>query len=210
VSKTQAKGGRFAALAPNQQGKTVTKRTPVDRFNDNRQSETERLTSKRKMEHDEKMASIQLKKRKYELRFRSESTPTHGSGSPRPAACAPSESEEIQVLRLKIRLAELTGGRAFLSPTQHDSLTPSTPSSPFGAAITYADSYATLPPTAMPPRPHLTVTTPLPLQLGMVTTQPEILRLARMGQGWQARGGQGGNTCSSSMARMRLHRQVLK
>jgi len=143
VSKTQAKGGRFAALAPNQQGKTVTKRTPVDRFNDNRQSETERLTSKRKMEHDEKMASIQLKKRKYELRFRSESTPTHGSGSPRPAACAPSESEEIQVLRLKIRLAELTGGRAFLSPTQHDSLTPSTPSSPFGAAITYADSYAT-------------------------------------------------------------------
>jgi hypothetical protein len=58
------------------------------------------------MEHNEKMASISLKKRKYELRFAS--TPTHGSGSPAPSESA--EDKQIQVLWLQIRLAKLTGG----------------------------------------------------------------------------------------------------
>ena len=43
------------------------KKTAVDRFNDSRQEETRCLNLKWKMEHDEKMASIRLKKHKYDL-----------------------------------------------------------------------------------------------------------------------------------------------
>jgi hypothetical protein len=110
-----------------QQGKIiVAKKTPIDRFNDNRQSETERLTSKRKMEHDERMASISLKKRKYELRFAS--TPTHGSGSPAPSESA--EDKQIQILRLQIRLAELTGGHGMCFPSSYPATTSDRPPPP--------------------------------------------------------------------------------
>jgi hypothetical protein len=57
------------------------------------------------MEHNERMASISLKKCKYELRFAP--TPTHGSGSPTTSESA--EDKQIQILQLQIRLAELTG-----------------------------------------------------------------------------------------------------
>jgi hypothetical protein len=92
-SKIQAKSSKLTT----QQGKIiVNKKTPIDRFNDNRQSEAECLTFKRKMEHDERMASISLEKRKYELRFAS--TPTHGLGSPTPSESA--EDKQIQILQL--------------------------------------------------------------------------------------------------------------
>ena len=88
------------------------KRTAVDRFNDNRESEMNRLSAKRKMEHDEKMASIHLKRRKYELRFGS--TPLTTSRSDSPGLVMSSgeslEDKQIQILRLQIRLAELTQG----------------------------------------------------------------------------------------------------
>jgi hypothetical protein len=82
------------------------KKTAVDRFNDNRQEETHRLNLKRKMEHDEKMASIRLKRHKYELRYGS--TPqTPGSSTPA-VATQTGEDKQIEILRLQIRLAELT------------------------------------------------------------------------------------------------------
>jgi hypothetical protein len=110
-----------------QQGKIiVAKKTPIDRFNDNHQSETEHLTSKQKMEHDERMASISLKKHKYELRFAS--TPTHGSGSPAPSKSA--EDKQIQILRPKIRLAELTGGHGMGFPSSYPATTSDWPPLP--------------------------------------------------------------------------------
>jgi hypothetical protein len=45
----------------------MMKKTAVDRFADSRESETWRLDLKRKMEHEEKMTLMHLKKRKYEL-----------------------------------------------------------------------------------------------------------------------------------------------
>jgi hypothetical protein len=71
------------------------------------------------MEHDERMASISLKKGKYELRFAS--TPTHGSGSPAPSESA--EDKQIQILRLQIRLAELTGGYGMGFPSSYPATT---------------------------------------------------------------------------------------
>jgi hypothetical protein len=92
------------------------KKTSVDLFNDNRRLETERLTSKRKMDHDERMASIHLKKRKYELRYGS--TP-NGTESPIPSMSTGStvsaQDKEIEILRLKIRLAELTAVPSLLT-----------------------------------------------------------------------------------------------
>ena len=97
-----------AGMLATQRGKM--KKTAVDRFNDNRQSETDRLSAKRKMEHDERMASIHLKRRKYKLRFGSTPTTTSRS-SPGAAMFAESaEDKQIQILRLQIRLAELTQG----------------------------------------------------------------------------------------------------
>jgi hypothetical protein len=140
------KDGKHVAPAVSQRRKTsVSKKTPIDRFNDNRQSETDRLSLKRKMEHDEKMASIHLKRRKYELRFGSTSTP-RSSGSPAPSEST--EDKQIQILRLQIRLAELTGGSrsAMAFPSHHTPLTPSTPSSTYTG---YADNYtAAAPPVA--------------------------------------------------------------
>ena len=91
---------------------TLLKKTAVDRFNDSRQEESRRLNLKRKMEHDEKMASIRLKRHKYDLRYGS--TPqTPGSSTPALAtatatAAATKEDKQIEILRLQIRLAELT------------------------------------------------------------------------------------------------------
>ena len=81
---------------------TLVKKTAVDRFNDSRQDETRRLDLKRKMEHEEKMASIHLKKHKYDLRYGSPQIP----GSPVVAAQS-KEDKQIEILRLQIRLAEL-------------------------------------------------------------------------------------------------------
>ena len=91
------------------------KKTAVDCFNDSRQEETHRLNLKRKMEHDEKMASIHLKKHKYDLRYGS--TP-HMSGSPTPAVAAMTQTKEdkqIKILHLQIRLAELNRDSAAAS-----------------------------------------------------------------------------------------------
>jgi hypothetical protein len=93
---------------------TLVKKTPVDRFNESRQEESRRLNSKRKMEHDEKMASISLKKHKYDLRYGTGSIPqTPGSSTAAlatrtQAAAMSKEDKQIQILHLQIRLAELT------------------------------------------------------------------------------------------------------
>jgi hypothetical protein len=92
---------------------TLVKKTAVDRFNDSRQDESRRLNLKRKMEHEEKMASIRLKRHKYELRYGSTSV---GSMHQTPASSTPAlattaatkEDKQIEILRLQIRLAELT------------------------------------------------------------------------------------------------------
>jgi hypothetical protein len=87
-----------------QHGKQITaKKTVVDRFNDSRQEETRRLDLKRKMEHDEKMASMRLKKHKYDLQYRS--TPRTPEAS---VVSQTTEDKQIEILRLQIRLAELT------------------------------------------------------------------------------------------------------
>ena len=90
-----------------QHGKpTLVKKTAVDRFNDNRQDESRRLDLKRKMEHDEKMASIRLKRHKYDLRYGPQ---TPASSTPALATAATTaEDKQIEILRLQIRLAELT------------------------------------------------------------------------------------------------------
>ena len=55
-------------MVATQHGKqAIARKTAVDMFNDNRQEETHCLDLKWKMEHNEKMASIRLKKHKYEL-----------------------------------------------------------------------------------------------------------------------------------------------
>ena len=89
---------------------TLTKKTAVDCFNESRQEESRRLNLKRKMEHDEKMASIRLKRHKYNLRYGS--TPETRTSSSTPALVAATrttkEDKQIEILRLQIRLAELT------------------------------------------------------------------------------------------------------
>ena len=82
----------------------IVRKTAVDLFNDNRQEETRRLDLKRKMEHDEKMASIHLKKHKYELRYGSSPSQAPTSSV---AATQTKEDKQIEILRLQIRLAEL-------------------------------------------------------------------------------------------------------
>ena len=94
----------------------LMKKTAVDRFNDSRQEESCRLNLKWKMEHDEKMASICLKRHKYDLRYGSASsglgsTPQTPAGSSTPVfanTAATKEDKQIEILRLQIRLAELT------------------------------------------------------------------------------------------------------
>ena len=91
---------------------TLVKKTPVDRFNESRQEESRRLNSKRKMEHDEKMASISLKKHKYDLRYGTGSSTAAAALATQTQAAAASamskEDKQIQILHLQIRLAELT------------------------------------------------------------------------------------------------------
>ena len=87
-----------------QNGKLTVKTTVVDWFNDSRQEETCHLDLKQKMEHDEKMASMRLKKHKYDLQY--------GSTPQTPEATIVSsqttEDKQIEILCLQIRLAELT------------------------------------------------------------------------------------------------------
>ena len=97
------------------------KKTAVDKFNDNRQNETRRLDLKRRMDHDEKMASMHLKRRKYELKYGSvastlKSMPT--SGSENTTAVSSEKDKEIEILRLKIKLAELTKAHNLVSASQ--------------------------------------------------------------------------------------------
>jgi hypothetical protein len=90
------------------------KKTAVDRFNESRQEESRRLNLKRKMEHDEKMASFRLKRHKYDLRYGQGSTPetpvagSSTAGLIATAAAVTKEDKQIEILRLQIRLAELT------------------------------------------------------------------------------------------------------
>jgi hypothetical protein len=98
-------------VATRRHGKpTLVKKTAVDRFNDSRQEESRRLSLKRKMEHDEKMASYRLKRHKYDLRYGSTPGPqTPDSSTPLFAtAVMTAEDKQIEILRLQIRLAELT------------------------------------------------------------------------------------------------------
>jgi hypothetical protein len=108
-----------AKLAPTPRAKLV-KKTAVDNFNDNRRDETQRLGQKRQMEHDEKMASINLKRRKYELRYHA----SGASGAETPPITTTttnsSEDKQIQILRLQIQLAELTNqNQAFARQMAH-------------------------------------------------------------------------------------------
>ena len=111
------------------------------------------------MEHDEKMASIRLKKHKYNLRYGS--TP-HMSGSPTPAVAAVTQTKEdkqIEILRLQIRLAELNrdsaaaSAHASASAPSHTSLSQmprnslqveeaSTPSSGMSSSLSYFNGHS--------------------------------------------------------------------
>ena len=95
-----------------QHGKpTLVKKIAVNRFNDSRQEESRRLNLKQKMEHNERMASIRLKKHKYDIRYGSTGIPqTLGSLTPElaTAAATSKEDKQIEILRPQIRLAELT------------------------------------------------------------------------------------------------------
>lgn len=115
-------------------GKTP-KKTAVDRFQDNRQDETRRLDLKRKMLHDEKMAAIHSRNKKYELRYGSRNS---SSSSPRPASEAESAADkQILILRLKIQLAELT--RSENSSSRATPLLPSTPLASGGVSPQFAE-----------------------------------------------------------------------
>ena len=99
-------------------GKKIT----VDRFNDNRQGETQRLHDKRRMDHNEKMATLHLKKRKYDAKYGVEgslpaATPAIST------AMDTKEDKQIQILLLQIKLAEMT--RANTSSTSHLPQSPS-------------------------------------------------------------------------------------
>ena len=85
------------------------KKTAVDRFNESRQEESRRLSLKRKMEHDEKMASFRLKRHKYDLQYGS--TPQTPDSPLFATAVVTAEDKQIEILRLQIRLAELTRDR---------------------------------------------------------------------------------------------------
>jgi len=92
------------------------------------------------MDHDERMASMRLKRRKYELKYRMESPATATSLA---AATGPGDSQEdkeIQILRLKIRLEEIK--QASASHMQHSpafySEGSSTPSTSSGYTIPQA------------------------------------------------------------------------
>jgi hypothetical protein len=75
------------------------------------------------MEHDEKMASIRLKRHKYDLRYGPGSTPqTPGSSTAVLAtAAATKEDKQIEILRLQIRLAELTRDNSAHASSSHAS-----------------------------------------------------------------------------------------
>jgi hypothetical protein len=86
----------------------VMKKTAVDRFADSRESETRRLDLKRKMEHEEKMTLMHLKKRKYELRYGNTAMSHAESPSLDPTTNgATKQDKEIQILLLQIKLAEI-------------------------------------------------------------------------------------------------------
>jgi hypothetical protein len=96
------------------------------------------------MRHNERMASISLKGRKYELRFAS--TSTHGSGSPAPSELG--EDKQIQILWLQIRLAKLTGGHGMGFPSSYPATTSDRPPLPPPECI---NTTPTLTPTTWSP-----------------------------------------------------------
>lgn len=128
-------GKRSVATRPGKP--TLVKKTAIDRFNDSRQDENRRLNLKRKMEHDEKMASIRLKRHKYDLRYGS--TPQTSAGYSTPViattamtgtqAAATKEDKQIEILRLQIRLAELTRDNSHASSCTSSSQMPHVSSS---------------------------------------------------------------------------------
>ena len=122
--------GKLAAIP---RGKMV-KKTAIDRFADSCESETRRLDLKRKMEHQEKMAAMNLKKRKYELRY----TTTSNTETLDPTTGATKQDKEIQILLLQIKLAEIKRDTAASTFQSHSSSPfysegPSTPSSSYSA-----------------------------------------------------------------------------
>ena len=71
------------SVATRRHGKpALVKKTAVDRFNDSRQEESRCLSLKRKMDHNEKMASYRLKRHKYDLRYGSYTPQTPDSSTP--------------------------------------------------------------------------------------------------------------------------------
>ena len=86
-----------------QHGKpTTVKKTAVDQLNDSCQEETCYLN----LEHNKKMASIHLKKHKYDLWYGS--TPQKLGSPTLVVATQTKEDKQIEILYLQIRLAELT------------------------------------------------------------------------------------------------------
>jgi hypothetical protein len=76
------------------------KKTTVDLFNDTCQDETWHLDQKWKMDHDKKMASMHLKKHKYELWYWS--MPSSMASSHRnPVMGKSMEDKRIQILQLQ-------------------------------------------------------------------------------------------------------------
>jgi hypothetical protein len=117
----------------------VMKKTAVNRFADSCESETRRLDLKRKMEHEEKMTLMHLKKRKYELRYGNTAMSHAESPSLDPTTNgATKQDKEIQILLLQIKLAEIKRDAAASTFRSHSSSPlysegSSTPSSSYSA-----------------------------------------------------------------------------
>ena len=93
------------------------KKTAIDRFADGHESETRRLDLKRKIEHQEKMALMNLKKCKYELQYAT----TSNVETLEPTTGATKQDKEIQILLLQIKLAEIKCDTAASTFQSHSS-----------------------------------------------------------------------------------------
>ena len=94
----------------------------LDQFNDSRQEESRCLNLNWKMEHDEKMASICLKRHKYNLQYGSMPQTPAGYSTPVLApviAATTKEDKQIEILRLQIRLTELTWDNSYHASLSH-------------------------------------------------------------------------------------------
>jgi len=115
------------------------KKTTVNRFADSCESKTQCLDLKWKMEHEEKMMLMHLKKHKYELQCGNAAMSHAESLSLDPmTTSATKQDKEIQILLLQIKLAEIKHDAA-ASIFQSHSSSPlysegsSTPSSSYSA-----------------------------------------------------------------------------